>query len=156
LDPKILQALDEDQIKQVQELYNNVRKNNLGLNTFPFPEKLFENMSEDQNMEFIIINDPDQPNHIIGVMFCFKNENLTYVPSLVGLDYEFLNAFHTYRQLLYQTIKRAIDLKFQKIDLGMTASFEKRKLGAVIEEKYAYIQTSDNYTLELMGLLEGS
>jgi hypothetical protein len=36
----------------------------------------------------------------------------------------------------------------------MTAAFEKRKLGATIEEKYAYIQTSDNYTLELMGILE--
>jgi len=154
LNPKIFKTLDDAQVKKVQDLYNNVRKKNLGLNTFPFPEILFEKMSEDQNWEFIIINNPDQEDHIIGVMFCFKNENLIYVPSLVGIDYEFLNLFHTYRQLLYQTIKRAIDLKFMKIDLGMTASFEKRKLGAVVEEKYAYIQTSDNYILELMGLLE--
>ena len=87
-------------------------------------------------------------------MFCYKNKNRTYVPSLVGIDYDHLQTYQTYRQLLYQTIKRAIHLNFGHIDLGMTAAFEKRKLGAIVEEKYAYIQTADNYTLELMGLLE--
>ena len=54
-------------------------------------------------------------------------------------------------------IKRTQELaliELQTIDLGMTASLEKKKLGAVVEEKYAYIQASDNYTLELLGLLE--
>lgn len=83
-----------------------------------------------------------------------NGDSLTYVPSLVGIDYDNLEKYQTYRQLLYQTIKRAIQLKFQYIDLGMTASFEKRKLGAVVEEKQAYLQTSDNYTLDLIGLLE--
>ena len=88
-------------------------------------------------------------------MFCYKNNgSLTYVPSLVGIDYDLLDKYQTYRQLLYQTIKRAIDLNFKHIDFGLTASFEKKKLGAIVEEKHAYIQTSDNYTLELMGLLE--
>lgn len=71
------------------------------------------------------------------------------------MDYDYLTKYYTYRQLLYQTIKRAVFLNFRQIDLGMTASFEKRKLGAVVEERFAYIQTSDNYTLELMGILEG-
>ncbi|SFB92924.1 7-keto-8-aminopelargonate synthetase [Algibacter lectus] len=154
LEISILQTLNDHQLNQVHLLYNNVRLNNLGLNTFPYPINLFRNMSEHSNWEFILIHHPEQPNKIIGVMFCYKNNNQTYVPSLVGIDYDYLKIFQTYRQLLYQTLKRAIQLKFKTIDLGMTASFEKKKLGAVVEEKYAYIQTSDNYTLELLGLLE--
>lgn len=68
-------------------------------------------------------------------MFSYENNNKTYVPSLVGMDYDYLKSYQTYRQLLYQTIKRAIQLNFRHIDLGMTASFEKRKLGATVEEK---------------------
>lgn len=154
LEISILSELDKAQIIQVKKLYDNVRKNNLGLNTFSYPEKLFENMSQNPNWEFIIIKASKNSKDIIGVMFCYKNKNHTYVPSLVGLDYDHLLTYHTYRQLLYQTIKRAIHLNFEHIDLGMTAAFEKRKLGAIVEEKYAYIQTADNYTLELMGLLE--
>jgi len=150
----VLSELESSQIIQVKKLYDNVRKNNLGLNTFSYPIRLFENMSENPNWEFIIIKAPEASEEIIGVMFCYKNSNHTFVPSLVGLDYDHLKTYQIYRQLLYQTIKRAIHLNFKHIDLGMTASFEKRKLGATVKEKYAYIQTADNYTLELMGLLE--
>ncbi len=150
----VMQNLNDIQIKQVHQLYENVRKNNLGLNTFSYPLVLFKNMSDSPNWEFIIITIPELPNMIIGVMFCYKNNNHTYVPSLVGMDYDFIDKYQTYRQLLYHTIKRSIQLNFRHIDFGMTASFEKRKLGATVEEKYAYIQTSDNYTLELLGLLE--
>ena len=151
----VLKDLDETQLKHVKELYDNVRRNNLGLNTFSYPLILFKNMSKDPNWEFITIESKDDPGNFIGVMFCYKNNSsLTYVPSLVGIDYEHLDKYQTYRQLLYQTIKRTIHLNFRHIDFGLTASFEKKKLGAIVEEKHAYIQTSDNYTLELMGLLE--
>ena len=53
------------------------------------------------------------------------------------------------------TINRSIALQIPKIDLGMTASFEKKKLGARIVEKYAYMQTEDNFTLEMLGIMEG-
>jgi hypothetical protein len=151
---EVLKTGNKEKLTQIQELYTNVHQNNLGLNTFSFPEKLFENMSEHPNWEFITVSLLDHPKKMIGVMLCYNNQNTTYVPAFVGMDYDYLSEFYTYRQLLYQTIKRAINLKFKHIDLGMTASFEKRKLGATVEEKYAYIQTSDNYTLELMGILE--
>ena len=151
---KILKKCNKEQLKQIQELYANVHQNNLGLNTFSFPQKLFENMSEHPKWEFITISPLENPEKMIGVMLCYNNRKDTYVPSFVGMDYGYMLEFYTYRQLLYQTIKRAIHLKFKHIDFGMTASFEKRKLGATVEEKYAYIQTSDNYTLELMGVLE--
>ncbi|MFD2909804.1 hypothetical protein ACFSX9_13785 [Flavobacterium ardleyense] len=49
-----------------------------------------------------------------------------------------------------QSIKRANELNFPQIDFGVSASFEKRKLGAVIIPKVAYIQARDNYTMEVM------
>lgn len=152
----ILTECDKNQLEQIQKLYSNVHQNNLGLNTFSFPDKLFENISKHPNWEFIIISPKTNLEKIIGVMLCYKNIHKTYIPAFVGMDYTYLNEFHVYRQLLYQTIKRVIDLKFKNIALGLTASFEKRKLGATVQEKYAYIQTSDNYTLELMGILESS
>lgn len=155
LDIQIRESYDVNEIKQIQNLYTNVHQNNLGLNTFSFPEKLFKKMSEHPNWEFITISLKETSGSFIGVMLCYKNASHTYVPAFVGIDYGYLTKFHTYRQLLYQTIKRAIDLKSKHIDLGMTASFEKRKLGATITEKFAYIQMADNYTLELMGTLEG-
>ncbi|MEP5341662.1 MAG: aminotransferase class I/II-fold pyridoxal phosphate-dependent enzyme [Algibacter sp.] len=149
-----LKNCSKNKLEQIQELYSQVHQNNLGLNTFSFPEKLFDNMEKHPNWEFITVSLRGDHKKIIGVMLCYNNNHHTYVPAFIGLDYKYLKEFHVYRQLLYQTIKRAIHLKFNHIDLGMTASFEKRKLGATIEEKYAYIQTSDNYTLELMGVLE--
>jgi 7-keto-8-aminopelargonate synthetase-like enzyme len=154
LEIKVLNELDPNQLTHIENLFLNVHKNNLGLNTFPFPPVLFSAMSKHPNWEFLTVSLIEKPDEIIGVMFCYKNGNQIYVPAFVGMDYNYLTEFYTYRQLLYQTIKRAIFLKFQQIDLGMTASFEKKKLGAIVEEKYAYIQTSDNYTLELMGILE--
>ena len=152
---EVLKSCTSEQLKEVHRLYDNVHQNNLGLNTFSFPEALFANMSKHPNWEFITISPLESPSKMIGVMLCYKNGNHTYVPSFVGMDYEYLSTFYTYRQLLYQTIKRAIGLKFKQIDLGMTAGFEKRKLGALVVEKFAYLQTSDNYTLELMGIMEG-
>ncbi|WP_026451461.1 aminotransferase class I/II-fold pyridoxal phosphate-dependent enzyme [Aequorivita capsosiphonis] len=152
----VLDHCTKDQLKQIEELYSNVHQNNLGLNTFSFPVKLFENISSHPNWEFIIISSLKDPKKLIGIMLCYKNIHRTYIPAYVGMNYTYLNEFHIYRQLLYQTIKRAIELDFQHIALGLTASFEKRKLGANVYEKFAYIQTADNYTLELMGVLESS
>jgi hypothetical protein len=38
--------------------------------------------------------------------------------------------------------------------LGITATFEKRKLGARVILKVAYLQARDNFSMELMGTLQ--
>jgi hypothetical protein len=96
----------------------------------------------------------DTENPFVGIMFCYKNNNHTYVPELIGMDYKWAKEYQLYRQLLFQTIKRANALQFQKIDFGVSASFEKRKLGAQIIPKVAYVQTRDNYAMELMNTLQ--
>ncbi|MAB57376.1 MAG: aminotransferase class I/II [Aequorivita sp.] len=156
LDIQIVQDVNLVQLEQIAELYSNVHQNNLGLNTFSFPTKLFAKMRVHPNWEFITISPKDEPEKMIGVMLCYKNIHKTYIPAFVGMDYKYLQQFHIYRQLLFQTIKRAIELNYNHIALGLTAGFEKRKLGATVYSIYAYIQTADNYTLELMGILEFS
>lgn len=146
--------LTSQELTHFHKLYENVRKNNLGLNTFSFPKKMLELMSNHPNWEFIILTikkELEPKNRTpVGVMFCYKNGNYTYTPAFVGLDYTYLKKYQIYRQLLYQTIKRAKALLFKRIDFGMTATFEKKKLGAKINHKVAYIQAKDNFSMEMM------
>ncbi len=155
------QTASEHDIDIFYTLYENVRSRNFDLNTFSFPRKLFANMSQDPNWEFIVAYlkkeyDPREERIPVGVMFCYKNLNTTYVPSFIGMDYEYIQQYQVYRQLLYQTIRRAQQLGFQKIDFGMTAAFEKRKIGATIIPKVAYVQPKDNFTLELVSGIQNN
>ncbi|AUP78704.1 bifunctional aminotransferase class I/II-fold pyridoxal phosphate-dependent enzyme/GNAT family N-acetyltransferase [Flavivirga eckloniae] len=147
------------QIDQFYELYSNVNKNNLALNMFPLPKKLFTMMAKHPNWEFLVLYLKKEYNvgrsHIpVGVMFCYKNLEHTYTPAFIGMDYDYTDEHQVYRQLLYQTVKRATELGFKQIDFGMTASFEKKKVGATIIPKTSYIQAKDNFSLELMGVMQ--
>ncbi|MEC7263887.1 MAG: aminotransferase class I/II-fold pyridoxal phosphate-dependent enzyme, partial [Bacteroidota bacterium] len=151
----VLPKLSKSELEQVKSIFGEVQARNLGLNTFSFPDSLFEKMNENHLWEFIVLCSLDKPEKILGVMFCYTNLKQVYVPAFVGMDYEGLEEFAIYRQLLYRTIERAIGLGIPKIDFGLTAAFEKRKLGATVEKKYAYLQTNDNFILELLGIMEG-
>lgn len=154
-DVVIKDKLSKSEIARTYQLYNNVKDNNYAINTFRYTQEIFENMNESPNWEFIILALKAEPeNPFVGVMFCYKNDNHTYVPELIGMDYKWAKEYQLYRQLLFQTIKRANDLQLQKIDFGVSASFEKRKLGARIIPKVAYVQTRDNYAMELMNTLQ--
>ncbi|SNR68513.1 aminotransferase class I/II-fold pyridoxal phosphate-dependent enzyme [Lutibacter flavus] len=150
----IKSELNSQELSHLYDLYENVRKNNLGLNTFSFPKKMLEIMSNHPNWEFIILTlkkELNPQNSIpVGVMFCYKNGNNLYTPAFVGMNYTYLRKYQIYRQLLFQTIKRAGELHFKSINFGMTAAFEKKKLGAKIKSKVAYIQAKDNFSMEMM------
>ena len=153
-DITIEQKVSASSLQTFYDLYLEVKENNPGLNTFNYPKILFENMNGSSAWEFIVLrlkHVEDQP--IVGVMFCYKNATGVYVPNLIGMDYKYSRNYQVYRQVLYQTIVRAKALKSIKIDFGLTAGFEKRKVGARIIEKCAYLQTSDNFTLESLDWL---
>ncbi|MFT6638801.1 MAG: 7-keto-8-aminopelargonate synthetase-like enzyme/predicted N-acyltransferase [Flavobacterium sp.] len=152
---EIKDSLNDTEIENAYQLYINVKNNNYAVNTFQYAKSVFENMNTCSNWEFILLylnSEDDTP--LIGVMFCYKNQNHTYVPELIGMDYNWAKEFNLYRQLLFQTIKRANELNFPQIDFGVSASFEKRKLGAEIIPKVAYIQARDNYTMEVMNTIQ--
>ncbi|HCV82483.1 MAG: aminotransferase class I/II [Zunongwangia sp.] len=158
---EILNKVPSNQVEKFYMLFENVRKNNLGLNTFGFPKHMIQLMSASDEWEFIVLilkaSFVDTRKDIpVGVMFCYKNEGKTYVPAFVGMDYNYAFNHQVYRQLLFQTVKRAGELGFKTIDFGLTAGFEKRKVGAEIREKSAYIQAKDNFSLELLEMMDAN
>lgn len=154
-DVQIRDCLTEEELNRAYRLYSNVKERNLAINTFPYNREVFKNMNSCPNWEFIILTLKDAPEkNLVGIMFCYKNSGKVYVPELIGMDYIAGDGFNLYRQLLYQTIKRARELEIGRIDFGISASFEKKKLGASVIPKVAYVQARDNYAMELMQTLQ--
>ena len=155
----IKDQLSDEELEQAYYLYQNVKNNNHAINTFTYPIEVFKKMESNQQWEFILLylknkEKKEITNPLVGILFCYKNTAHTYVPALIGMDYSYAKEFQLYRQLLFQAIKRARELNLNKIDFGVSATFEKRKLGATIIPKVAYIQARDNFSMELMGTLQ--
>ncbi|MEZ7506049.1 aminotransferase class I/II-fold pyridoxal phosphate-dependent enzyme [Flavobacterium sp. Arc2] len=155
----IKDQLSDEELEQAYYLYQNVKNNNHAINTFTYPIKVFKKMESNRQWEFILLylknkEKKEITNPLIGILFCYKNTEHTYVPALIGMDYSYAKEFQLYRQLLFQAIKRARYLNLSKIDFGVSATFEKRKLGATIIPKVAYIQARDNFSMELMGTIQ--
>ena len=153
LQVQIKDNLSDSELKKSYELYLAVKENNLGLNTFTYPFSLFLHMNTSSQWEFIMIYTKENQDQVIGVMFCYKNKSNVYTPAVIGMDYQFSREYNIYRQLLYQTIMRARELGSKRIDFGLTAGFEKRKVGAQIIDRCCYIQTRDNFAMEALEFL---
>ncbi|RXG13128.1 aminotransferase class I/II-fold pyridoxal phosphate-dependent enzyme [Leeuwenhoekiella aestuarii] len=152
INSNVVQRVSRKNIKAYYQLYLQVKSKNYGLNTFTYPLEAFEAMRTHPNWECILLK-AVADDRLLGVMFCYKNYAGTYVPSLIGMDYRYLEEFQTYRQLLYQTILRARKLDMKQVDFGMSANFEKRKLGATVIPKQAFVQTDDNFLLEHLEMM---
>ncbi|UAB84173.1 aminotransferase class I/II-fold pyridoxal phosphate-dependent enzyme [Zunongwangia sp. SCSIO 43204] len=142
------QSLSNIELLQCYRLYQSVKNQNLGLNTFSYPFSLFTHMKDAPQWEFILISLKEPDQNLVGVMFCYKNKSGIYTPAIIGMDYTFAYRYNIYRHLLYHTIKRSKALDYKRVDFGLTAGFEKRKLGAKIIEKCAYLQAKDNFAME--------
>lgn len=112
-------------------------------------------MSASQNWEFIVLKQntaiaDDKIEGAMAVIFCYKNANNDYNPIFVGMNYDFLDKYNTYRQAIFQVIKRANALGSEKVYLGLSATIEKKKFGARIIPKVAYVQAKDNFNMEFI------
>ncbi|MDR9458271.1 MAG: bifunctional aminotransferase class I/II-fold pyridoxal phosphate-dependent enzyme/GNAT family N-acetyltransferase [Salegentibacter sp.] len=146
---KHTEVLTQPDLKQAYKLYQQVKDQNLALNTFYYPYKFFEELNTNKNWEFLVVYHPANGDELIGVMFNYRNDT-TYIPALVGLNYRYNQEFALYRQLLFATLKAAKTEGFEKVELGFSANFEKQKLGAEIKHKLAFIQMDDNYKMEAL------
>lgn len=147
---KIIPKANKEEVAYFYKLYMQVKNKNIDLNMFPYPRKVVETMNQFPHWEFIALY-PKKGEKVgkkaLGVMFCYRNHT-TYVPSLVGLDYDHNTTYQTYRQLLFESIRRAKNEEFEKVDFGVSANFEKKKMGATIVPKIAYIQANSNFTMD--------
>ena len=83
-------------------------------------------------------------------MFCYIASK-NYVPMILGLDYSYHKDYRVYKQAMYSAIKRAKHLNCQKMYMGFAADSEKRMFGAKARPTYGYMQTKENFNLEVLG-----
>ena len=85
----------------------------------------------------------------VAVVFCNRSGNV-YTPLVMGVDYSYHKEYKTYRQVLYQLVMRGKALGCTQINLGFSASVEKKKVGAVSLPVSAYMQAKDNYNFQVL------
>ena len=69
---------------------------------------------------------------------------------IMGLDYRYTQSIYLYKQTIYQIVKRANFLKKEKVYLGYSADFEKRRYGAEQIETYCYLKVDDTFNLDVL------
>ncbi len=145
------------EIDYFYHLYLDVYKRSLQINTFSLPYKLFEQIAKDPNWEIMTLKlkdgfDSADNGKPIAVTFSYVTEN-NYNAMILGMDYSYLEEYKCYKQNLFQLIRRAGKLNKSALHLGYSASQVKRKFGATPIASVAYMQTKDNYSLEVISTM---
>jgi 7-keto-8-aminopelargonate synthetase-like enzyme/predicted N-acyltransferase len=154
-DVEIKDTVTDEELQRYIKLFQNVKSRNFDINTFDYPTKFFKNISDSSNWEFMILRlnesagEPDMKDPL-AVVFCYRNESNIYTPVFLGMNYEHLDKYNTYRQVIFQCLKRAKSLGSPKVYLGLSASLEKRKFGARAIPKVAFVQAKDNFNMEFI------
>jgi 7-keto-8-aminopelargonate synthetase-like enzyme len=153
----VISSDEADRVHYWYKLYTNVTSRGMELNTFRLPELFFENIMKNEKWEAIELFLKHEDAHttekppLVAVMFCYKGAEC-YTPLYVGMDYEYQH-YNIYAQILWQTIKRAKQLNYSKVNLGFTASQNKQKFGAEPVSQVGYAQLTDHYKMLLIGLM---
>jgi len=136
-------------------LYRQVKDRGFDMNTFYLPDKFFHNINKFDNWEIIelTLNDSNSPE-TMGFGICYKSSAGNYIPLIVGLNYNANQQYGTYRQILFQAVKRAAYLQCKKLYFGFGADIEKHKFGTRLIKKSAYIQSDDNYSMESLSTFQ--
>ena len=85
--------------------------NNFAINSFLFPNKLFQEINESDLWEFLILyirEDFSVNRQPVAVCFNQFNAYLAFSPMQIGVDYEYLMEYGIYRQSLFEIIKRVL------------------------------------------------
>ena len=154
---KIKSIIDPMNINTIISLYKEVKDRGFDMNTFYLPEKFFTKFNECDSWEIIELSlANDNSDSVIGFGLCYKSITSNYIPMIIGLNYELNKKYGTYRQILFQAVKRATILKCKKLYFGFGADIEKHKFGTYAVKKSVYFQVNDNFNLELLNLKKNS
>ncbi|MDX5422690.1 MAG: GNAT family N-acetyltransferase, partial [Hymenobacteraceae bacterium] len=151
---EVKSRLTAEELEHATRLFKNVKSNNFAINNFLFPQKLFSLLNENEAWEFVVLYIKEEYSinrKPVSVAFCHRNADNVYSFMLVGMDYEYLLEYNVYRQTLYQVVKRANALGCKKANFGISATLEKRKIGAIPYPKVGYYQAKDNFAMEMIG-----
>jgi 7-keto-8-aminopelargonate synthetase-like enzyme len=146
----------DTELGHLHELYRNVRARSLELNSFELPRTLWRDMLAHDCWELMLVR--LRPEHggdgtpvLFGANFLGARH---YAPIIVGLDYDYVNSHGVYRQGIRQVLLRARALGAERILFGMGAPLEKQRFGAEARTQYAYVQSADHYSHEVLATLE--
>ena len=133
------------------ELYQNVKRRSLELNTFDLPEHLFEDMLRHPGWELIVLRlrngfEGRADGTPVAVGSCFIGE-AHYAPVVVGLDYRYVFSQALYRQTLWQVLRRALHLRARRIHFGMGAPSRRcasgRPLSRAVSTSHQYLEPAE-------------
>jgi 7-keto-8-aminopelargonate synthetase-like enzyme len=153
-------APSEQLIRDLHALYLNVQQRKHDLNLYPLPMNLWSEMLKHPGWELLVFRispehggDPD--GRPAGFMSCYLGED-HYVMSMVGIDSQYTESHHVYRQTFYQSIKRAIQFQRRTVYMGIDANKEKQRFRATTHSSYMYYQTSDHYNFHVLENIKAS
>jgi 7-keto-8-aminopelargonate synthetase-like enzyme len=157
-DVKIETNYSKENLDYWYGLYENVKNNSLDLNTFTLPKKAFEQMLTSNKWEVISLSVKKQFDFIgiekpIAVVFCHKTRD-TYMPVIMGLDYRYQREYKIYRQMLFQLVLRGKVLGCKQVNLGFSATTEKKKVSALPVPTFGYMQVKDSYNFQVLANME--
>lgn len=148
------QKLTDEEADAYYQLYLNVSSKNRAVNMFEYPKDILKKLSKHSNWEFLILklkpefNFNNKESVLLVGWYYITNTHLS--PMILGMDYTYNKEYKVYRQALYQILIRARMLNLPKIYWGLSADIEKGRFGAVQHARVAYIQTKDNYNMEVI------
>jgi 7-keto-8-aminopelargonate synthetase-like enzyme/predicted N-acyltransferase len=148
---KIQQKVSLLELNHYFDLYQNVQRKNMDINTFELPFEMFESMNKNENWEFIELNLDSAYGYgkPVSVVFAYKGL-ACYAPTMMGIDYSVASDLNTYRQSIYQAIRAAKLGGYDEVRLGFSAGVEKKKFAAKAFKTVAYMQSSDHFSMEAL------
>lgn len=151
-DVQIVNKLTAAEVDKFYDMYRQVKDRNFAINYFDYVKKSFENMNKYPNWEFLVLRirkEFEASNPIVAICALYKSP-YRFSPVVIGMDYNYVYKYQVYKQAIFQVLNRANDLGYGRISFGYTADTEKHKVGAKQIPKIAYMQTSDNFSFELL------
>lgn len=147
-------TLSSSELSHLYSLYLNVARKALRLNVFHLPQEVLKAMLDSPAWEIVTLTlDPQAGGPIDGkpvAFFAAHKCDGHYAGFFCGLDYDYVYSQGAYRQLIYQTMMRAIELKMETIHLGMTADLEKLRFGSTPHQNCVYAQARDHFNAAVL------
>lgn len=150
---KVVENASDTDINHFYQLYKNVARKRLELNTFHLPKKFFRQMADHAQWEIITLKSKVD-NRLAGVVFSYKTATM-YNAVILGMDYSYADQ-DIYSQILWQLVLRAQQLGLPSLGLGFSSSVNKRKLGAEVFPQVAFIQIQDNYNMSIINSISNT
>lgn len=150
----VLENPTEETIEHFYNLYKNVSARNHEIMGFELHKAFFRNVfNSPQWMVLEIKLKPEFDSRVdkkaVSMAICYNSADI-FEFLIVGIDYDFLEEHNVYAQTLWQTVKLANSIHSKFLNMGLTASLNKRKFGAKVIKNMMFVQSKDNYNASVI------